>query len=395
MRLRSIVAVVLVATFAGCSPTAKNQTDKQRVTQQWDKTRAKVKATLAKDQYDNGNFDKARVSCNEAMNMDPENASIRVLSAKIAIEQAQMEIADKELRLARQFDSKNVEADYLSGVVYQRWQKPELAYDFYCRAAEKAPSELAFLLAKAEMLVEMDRSPEALKLLLDKVVYFEHSSAIRDAAGQLLIGQKKYTTGLVMLREASILSPDDITVREHLAMALFYAKQYDESASTLNKLLKDERCAKRSDLFATLGQSECELRRYREARDAFDKATKIDPSSAGLWLGLGKSAMELGDQRRAELALRKATSIDPSSNEASLLMGYLRLRQERFQEALEAFQKVSKNDNSDTLSLCMTGYVLEKLGRSNEAIQCYGKALKRNPNDELANKLMAGVQLHD
>src|SRR5436189_4728340 len=127
MRLRSIVAVVLVATFAGCSPTAKNQTDKQRVTQQWDKTRAKVKATLAKDQYDNGNFDKARGSCNEAMNMDPENASIRVLSAEIAIEQAQMEIADKELHLARQFDSKNVEADYLSGVVYERWQNPELA----------------------------------------------------------------------------------------------------------------------------------------------------------------------------------------------------------------------------------------------------------------------------
>src|SRR4051812_37208519 len=184
MRLKSIVAVALVASFAGCSPQAKSPTEKARVTQQWDKTRAKVKATLAKDQYDNGNFDKARVSVDEAIKMDPENASIRVLSAKLAIEQAQMEVADRELRLARQFDPKNAEADYLSGVVYQRWQKPELAYDFYCRAAEKAPSELAFVLAKAEMLVEMNRPTDALKLLTDNVVYFEHSSAIRDAAGQ-------------------------------------------------------------------------------------------------------------------------------------------------------------------------------------------------------------------
>src|SRR5258706_4285592 len=327
-KLIVVVALVLVAGFSGCN-NAKKQSDKARVTEQWDKTRAKVKGTLAKEQYDNGQFDKARVSVNEAMKLDPENASIRVLSAKIAIEQSQMEIAERELKLARQFDPHNVEADYLSGVVFQRWQKPELAYDFYCRASEKAPSELAFLLAKAEMLVEMDRSPEALKLLLDKVVYFEHSSAIRDAAGQLLIGQKKYAAGLVMLREASILSPDDFTVREHLVMALYYGKQYDECSTSLNKLLKEERYAKRADLLATLGHSECEMGHYREARDAFDRATKIDPSSAGLWLGLGKSALELGDQRRAELALRKAVSIDPPSSEASLLMGYLRLRQDR------------------------------------------------------------------
>src|SRR5204863_6152615 len=141
---------------------------------------AAVLASLARDQYQTGNLERARQSINEAIRMDPENAGHRVISAKLAIEQAQLELAEKELRLARQFDPKNAEADYLSGVVYQRWQKPELAYEFYNHASEKAPAELAFLMAKAEMLVQMDRGPEALKLLQEKVIYFEHSATIRD-----------------------------------------------------------------------------------------------------------------------------------------------------------------------------------------------------------------------
>ena len=91
--------------------------------------------------------------------------------------------------------------------------------------------------------------------------------------------------------------------------------------------------------------------------------------------------------------IKVAIDVDRRSKDA--FKWHLRLRQDRLQESLAAFQKVSSAENADPLSLCMTGYVLEKLGRPNEAIQYYGKALKRNPNDELANKLMAGIQLHD
>ena len=136
---------------------------------------------LAKDQYDAGQLDKARQTIDDAVKLSPESANARILSARIAIEQSQLELAEKELRLARQFDPRAADADYLSGVVYQRWQKPDLAFDFYSHACDKAPSELAYLMAKAEMLVSMERSTEALKLLQDRVVFFEHSAVIRDA----------------------------------------------------------------------------------------------------------------------------------------------------------------------------------------------------------------------
>lgn len=391
----SLAAAVMAAGLAGCQQDAKKPTPKEVATRQWNGARAAVLTSLAKDQFEGGSFDKARQSINEAMKMDPENPAIRVWSAKIAIEQAQLELADKELRLARQFAPGNAEADYLSGVVYQRWQKPDLAYDFYHHASEKAPSEIAYLMAKAEMLVSMDRSAEALKLLEEKVVYFEHSSAIRDACGQLMVQQKKFAAGANMLRQASVLSPEDISIKEHLGLALFYSKEYEDASHTIGQLVKDEKYAKRADLHAILGESLFELGRFRDSRDAYETATKIDPSQAGFWLGLGKSALQLGDLRRAELSLKKSVSIDPASNEGNLMMGYLRLRQDRLSEALASFKKVNATDANDTLGLCMTGYVLEKLGKSDEAMQYYGKALKRNPNDELANRLMAGLQLQE
>ena len=395
MHNKLLMPALLLSLAAGCATPTKKPTPTEAATRQWNGARAGVMASLGKDQYESGNFEKARLSFNEAIKLDSENAMIRVLSARLAVEQGQFELADKELRLARQFDPRNAEADFLSGVVYQRWEKPELAYEFYGHASEKSPADISYLMAKTEMLVAMDKAPDALAMLQEKVVYFEHSAAIRDSVGQLLVGQKQYAAAVAMLSQASVLTPDDLTIKEHLGLALFYAREYDEASIVLARLVKDERYANRADLHATIGECLCNLGKFREAREAFEVATKIDPSSAGIWLGLGKSALQYGDLRRAELALKKAVSIDPVSAEANLLTGYLRLRQDRLPEALAAFQKAGGINSADPLSLCMTGYVLEKLGRNDEAIQCYGNALKRDPNDELAAKLMAGIQLHE
>ena len=108
---------------------------------------------------------------------------------------------------------------------------------------------------------------------------------------------------------------------------------------TLGRLLKEERFAKRSDLHATAGECLCELRRFKEASDEFEVATRLEPGSAGLWLGRGKAALQNGDLHRADLSLRKAVALDPASSEAHLLTGYLRIRQDRLPEALAAFEK--------------------------------------------------------
>jgi len=391
MRLKYTLPVILtiLALAVGCNDNKSKAKEEARA--KWSKARATVLYGLAKDQYATGNFEPARKTVTDALRIDPDNGQLRVLSAKLAIEAGSLELAEKELERARQVNPKDPEADYLSGVVYQRWQRPDQAYSFYNSACEKDPNELAYLLAKSEMLVVMGRSEEALHLLQDKVVYFEHSAVIRDAVGQLLLGFKKYDEAATVLREASILATNDLTIREHLGLALFFGGQYRDAASELDTLVKNEQYAKRGDLWLALGRSQLESGSVRQARQSLETAAQLDATNASVWVALGRSAFQLGDFKRAELSVRRALAMDPDNGEARLLMGYLRLKQNKLQEALVCFQRASNADKSDTTSLCMVGYTLQKLGRREEAARYYAKALKLKPADDMAKKLLASV----
>ncbi|MCC6422656.1 MAG: tetratricopeptide repeat protein [Phycisphaerales bacterium] len=385
-----IFAAALIL-MTGCQSNRKSQN--QAATDQWNMARAGVQYGLAKQQYETGNFDKSRESIQQGLKLEPNNAVLRILSAKVAIEQGQLELAEKELERARTAAPTNAEADYLSGVVYQRWQRIETAYEFYTSASEKAPAELAYLLARSEMLVAMDRTPEALKLLQDKVVYFEHSGAIRDAVGQLLMQQGKFADAAAMLREASILSEDDQNIREHLGMALFYAKNYSAAQDVLQRLVAQDAYAERFDLILALGECQMHNGQMRDARSNFELAARLKPESAAAWRALGQSALANDDLKRAEISIRRSLALDEQSSQGHLLLGYVRLKQNRLSEALEAFRRANRLDSADTVSLCMIGYTFEKSGEGSRAISYYQQALRMNPNDKLAARLLAGVDL--
>ncbi|HZL34681.1 MAG TPA: tetratricopeptide repeat protein [Tepidisphaeraceae bacterium] len=390
-----IGSFALVLALTGCGPDKNQPTSKQLATREWNNARAQVLMGLATDQYKGGNFDKSRQTVNEALKLVPDSSALHILSAKLAIEAGQLELAEQELKLARQYAPNNGEAYYLSGVVYQRWQKPDTAYEFYRQAYSKAPAELAYLMAESEMLVAMDRMPEALQLLQAKVTYFEHSGTIRDAVGQMMMQAGKFADAVAMFREASILSETELAIRERLALALFADKEYRECSETLSRLLQNEAYNKRGDLFTMLGDCQLHLTNPRAARASFESATQFAPDSARAWQGLGSSALQCGDLRRAEMSLNHSLSLNRRDGESYLLLGYVRLRQGQVQSALASFQKASAADPSDTISMCMIGYALEKLGRSAEAMQFYSRALKIKPGDDMASQLLAGVDLHE
>jgi tetratricopeptide (TPR) repeat protein len=397
MRTRYLAPLFCLVCVAGCGtltgPNSNGGKANADAKLQWARARATVLWSLAKDQYEHSNFETCRHTLNDALKIDPENAQLRVLSAKLAIEQGNLELADKELVVARRVEPNNAESDYLAGVICQRWQRSQDALDYYRSASEKQPNELAYLLAYAETLVSMGRSDDAMTLLQEKVVYFEYSATIRDAVGELLMQKGKHHAAVEMLRQASILAADDNGIREHLAMACFYDKQYADAADLIGRVVHDDKYAKRTDLFLVMGECQLKLNKPRDARDSFEVASQISPNQAAVWTGLGKAALRINDLRRADISIRRSLSIEPASSECNLLLGYVRLKEKKLPEALAAFKKANTIDPADTVSLCMVGFVLEKQGKSDEAMKCYAKALKMSPGDEMATKLLSQVQL--
>jgi tetratricopeptide (TPR) repeat protein len=396
MKLKLTVFALGVAAMAGCQhDTKKTPTQKEAAVTQWNQTRAAVLASLGKSQYEMGNLDKAQQSVAQALQLDPQNGSLHVMNAKLFIEQGQLDRADAELAVARQLDPKNAEADYFSGVVYQRWQKPQEAYECYTNAVAKNPKEVAYVMAQGEMLVAMNRAGEAIALLQSKVEFFQHNPVIYHAIGQLQVNQGRYAEGIDSLQQAVMLAGEDQTVREHLGMAYYYNHQYREAEEIFARLLKDDPATPRADLWLALGECQMQTAHVGDARSSFETATQLDPSSAGAWLNLAKAAIQLNDNRRAEIVLRKALALDGNSSEVHLMIGYLRLRENKMIDALAEFQKSSSLDHGDAVSLCMAGYVFEKAGNSDQAMKYYAQALKLKPNDELASKLMASVDLNN
>ena len=385
-----LAVVLALAGAAGCQGS-KKKTPQQQAERRWAASRAAVLGALAKDQLAAGQFDKSRETLNKAKALDPNNAHLCILYAKLAIEQGLLDVADRECAEARRLDAKNAEADYLSGVVYQRWLKPQTAYDYYTAAAEKNPREVAYPLAQAEMLIDLGHQNEALDLLQSRLEDFGTSAVIYDTIGQLHVGRGEYARGVDALRQASTLASEDVLIREHLAMAQFYNKQYREAYDDFLRVLKAPKNAERAELYIALGECQMNLARPRDARESFDKATQIAPQSAPAWLSLTKAALELGDLRRAELSMRRAMALAPDLAESHLMLGFVRLKQDRLPDALPAFRKASSMDPRDPVSLCMIGYVLEKSGKPQQAAQYYARALKLKPDDELAAKLMASV----
>ena len=75
MRIGWITIFLLSTAIAGCDSAKPTQTQSEMAQKQWSQARAGVLATLANDQYRNGNFDKCQATLDEALRLTPDNGN--------------------------------------------------------------------------------------------------------------------------------------------------------------------------------------------------------------------------------------------------------------------------------------------------------------------------------
>ena len=153
---------------------------------------AGVLVDLAHEQYENGNLRQVHATTvNKAMRDESRRTPrCNPIAPSSRSSRASLSWPSKDLQPAPQWlDPKNAEADYLCGVVYQRWQKPEVAYEFYRQASSKAPAELAYVLARAKCSSQWTVRTSAEHAPGQSPIPSSTAPEIRDAVGQLLMQQ--------------------------------------------------------------------------------------------------------------------------------------------------------------------------------------------------------------
>ncbi|HVS71180.1 MAG TPA: tetratricopeptide repeat protein [Phycisphaerae bacterium] len=410
-----VVVVAGAGFFAGCADAGKKHvTIKEEQYNRWNMTRIAVMFQLATQQYEVGDYDKCKKTLAECLAMNAPHAGMHILSAKVDIEKGSLDTASDQLQQAIRINANDPEPYYLLGVIYQRWQKPDVAADFYTQAFERKSDNPLYLLAVVEMKITLGKLDEAKKLLNDKLIYFEQTGAIRVALGRIASLQGDKELACKYYRDAVLLLPDDSTVRRSYAEVLFDAGKYADAAPIFDDLrhkadtdaakaaadpksaeaqsgAAEAAAADKVNLLMMLGQCYLELRRPYDARNTFQEITRDHPDDAQAFVGLARACIGTNELPVALAAARKVSRVEPENVDALLLAATAQQKMKKWADAETTLMAAQHLSPDNGVILCMLGICAERQNRPTAAADYYHQALTINPNDSWATELLSQV----
>ena len=391
--LLAFSAAGVIGLLGGCAEAGKkHETIKTEMTGKWNRARLGVTYQLAQQQYEAGDYDKCRQTLAQAGSLNTPYAPLNVLTAKLELEKGNLEIAAANLKIAQQLDPANPDAYYFMGVVFQRWQNAQSAADFYRQAWERKSSEVTYLLALVEMQITMGQIDEAQKLLEDKLAFFEQTAAVRVALGRTYALQGQHEKACKLYRDAVILSPDDLSLRQTYAESLYTTAKYSEALPILEDLRKNPAITDRDNITIVLGQTLLNLHRTREARGCFQELTQNNPSNITALLGLGRVYLQDNDPVQALQTSAHVLKLEPDNSQALILQALAQQKQHRWADSAATLTHAQKLAPKDSTVLCMLGLTSQNLGQPERAAAFFEQARAANPQDTWAAELLAALK---
>jgi len=377
----------------GCEDMGKTQSTMQKEQyDRWNLTRVGVMLQLAQQQYEVGDYDKCRKTLDEAFATHAPSAPLHILYAKVEIEKGSLEAAAAHLEEAARLDPNAPEPFYLLGVVYQRWQKSDVAADYYQQAWDRKPSEALYMLAVVEMKISLGKLDEAQKILENKEVYFEQSAALRVALGRIASLKGDHALACKHYRDAVILMPDDRKVRRTYAEELCLSGKYNDAAAIFEDMSKDATGAEKDSMLLMLAECYLNIRRPLDARNNLQEVVRDNPNDPVAYFMLAKTCIQTNDLGIALASTHKVLSLEPDNSKAMILSAVIQQRQRNWADSRTTLDKALKLAPNDPTILCMIGRSAEELGKKDEAASFYQKAVDADPKDSWAAQLLERVK---
>jgi tetratricopeptide (TPR) repeat protein len=348
----------------------------------------------ARQQFFAGDLEKALKTVDKSITINDQVAKAHLLRGRILLEQGQLEKSRQALTRAEELEPENVEAQYYLGLVHERVNEPDEAYQRYHKAMKLDTSNAQYPIAAAEMLIQLERLDEAESLLREVSTSMQYSSAIRQTLGhiELLRGQPARATSL--FQEALRLAPDDASVLEDLVRAQIGAEQFAEAEFNITRLLALKDNENRRDLLHLRSRCLLEVDRPVEAREVLLGLTSSDEGNRDLtaWIELGNVCCLIADRANLRTAAQRVTALAPSQPDGYMFRAMLYRMEGDNAKALSSVQHAVQRAGNHPAPLVLKGLILQDLGRLADAQQAAGEALAMSPSDDAANKLSQALQ---
>lgn len=393
-------AALIAASLTGCE-ASKAQTEQwaDEGAQRWYSLKSEIALQMAEDQFNSGQLSLAENTIEESMVKDMENPGLWLMAGRIALEESKLETAYQRLNKAIAYGEENPNISikdkakpyYYQGIVNQRWQRYDDAKAKYTLAYERDPEDVAYFLATVEMTIQLGQLDQAVEQLEDKAGYFDQNATVRALLGHVKRRQAKHAEAAMWFRQASMLAPEDMKLREEVARSLFDTGRFEEASRALRELIDTEYAGTRPDLHRLLAKSYVNLDKLREAREVYNTITQLDPTSTRDWYQLGELAFRLGDEGTTLRAANRLINLTPDHYRGYLLAGMVWNRRDQLDRALSMFDRAAQLAPQQTIPLILRGMALQKNGRPAAAADAYKQALALDPDNARVQQLLTSV----
>lgn len=362
--------------------------------QRSDAIKSATEHDMARQAYYAGDLTKALERVDRSLAINPGVAKSHVLRGRILLEMQQMDGALDSLHRAATIDPSNEDAQYFLGVTYERLVEHEKAVEHYQAAADLDEADAQYVVAAAEVMIDMERVEEAEEYVLSRRSRFEHNAGVRQTLGHIALLKGENDRALEMFREARLLAPEDDAILEDLARTQVAVRRYGDAATSLAKLLTDEETkAQRRDLTHMYARCLVHLDRLVEARDEYLALAEGDEGAGDVeaWIGLGNVACALRDPYRHRNAANRVMALAPEREDGYVLRALWHRRRGENEDAIKWLELADQRAKRVSAAYTLRGVILADLGRMDEARDSFADALRANPDDSRIAGFLEGL----
>ena len=370
------MAFALVA--AGCRST-RSPEQAAKPHPQWNQVRGRVKLQLAEQLLAAGEIQQAAEAATESVNLDTTQPGAYAVQTRAFLAMGRLASAERVLDAARVAGVETAELLYLSGVVAEQRGDTESALRQFTEAGRTEPGNAAYLNARAECLVELDRTDDALALLREHGrVDDEASVSALQAHVAALVGD--FSGASEGFGRAIAAGGDSPLVAEEMGRLLIREARYDEGLRLLSPLLDREGAESRGSLRRAVAVCQLALDRPAEARTVLADYAAAHPQDLVAHLLLAKAAVATDDLVTAMRAIDLIEQKEPNRPELWLVRAAVSWRRGRLDAAASDLYDVLQNAPRDVDAHCLLAEVLREQSNVDAALTHFREALDIDPD---------------
>ncbi len=329
----------------------------------------------ARNQAAAGDFDGARNTAEQILQLQPGTPAAEGLRVEIAMQQKQFAAAKADIDRMLRANPKRLDALRMLGDLQMLTNAPGAARETFQRFREAGGAPVVALQGQASALVAMKQAGEAMKLLRQAVAQEPAAGPLRGllAATALRTGDAR-----TALEEFSALArqyPQAVDLKLAIAQAQRALGQLGEAKRAAEEAVQLD--ANNLSVLAELGDIHAEQGNFREALQVYRQLEAKRPKDPRILNNVAYALLESkGDLNEALRKANEAVQLAPDAAAYWETLGNIHLKKGNGEQAVQAFRTLLGKGPQTAYHRYLLAIGLELNGEGPEAIREFEQALR-------------------